>query len=162
METLSQQHQFMQRAIELSRLAGIEEHTGGAFGAVIVQADQIVGEGYNQVVEYNDPTCHAELQAIRDASNMLQTSNLTDCILFTSAYPCPMCLAGCYWAKISTIYYAVTMEDVAKYGHFPDQQLYQDICKPCNEQPATFIELLRSEALKVWQDYAKLYTIRTY
>src|SRR5689334_14865545 len=89
---------FLQKAIELSR-KGMEERKGGPFGCVIVRGDEIVGEGCNKVTSSNDPTAHAEVVAIRQACEKLGTFQLSDCEIFTSCEPCPMCLGAIYWAR---------------------------------------------------------------
>ena len=102
----------------------LTSNEGGPFGAVIVKDNVIVGTGHNQVLLNNDPTCHAEIQAIRNACQNLGTYDLTDCILYTSCYPCPMCLSATIWANIKTIYYGNTAEDADKIG-FRDDFMYQ-------------------------------------
>ncbi|MDZ4083855.1 MAG: nucleoside deaminase, partial [Bdellovibrionales bacterium] len=98
---------FMRRAIELSR-RNMQTGAGGPFGAVIVKDGKIVGEGWNKVTSINDPTAHAEVEAIRDACKNLSTFELKDCELYTSCEPCPMCLAATYWARIGAIYFGNT------------------------------------------------------
>lgn len=102
----------------------LETNEGGPFGAVIVKNGIVVGKGHNQVLVNNDPTCHAEIQAIRDACKNLGTYDLSGCILYTSCYPCPMCLSATIWANIKTIYYGNTAEDADKIG-FRDDFIYQ-------------------------------------
>ena len=102
----------------------LNSNEGGPFGAVIVKDSIIVGTGHNQVLLNNDPTCHAEIQAIRNACKNLGTYDLTDCILYTSCYPCPMCLSATIWANIKTIYYGNTAEDADKIG-FRDDFMYK-------------------------------------
>ena len=102
----------------------LTSNEGGPFGAVIVKDNVIVGTGHNQVLLNNDPTCHAEIQAIRNACQNSGTYDLTDCILYTSCYPCPMCLSATIWANIKTIYYGNTAEDADKIG-FRDDFMYQ-------------------------------------
>ena len=102
----------------------LNSNEGGPFGAVIVKDSIIVGTGHNQVLINNDPTCHAEIQAIRNACKNLGTYDLTDCILYTSCYPCPMCLSATIWANIKTIYYGNTAEDADKIG-FRDDFMYK-------------------------------------
>ena len=104
----------------------LTSNEGGPFGAVIVKDNVIVGTGHNQVLLNNDPTCHAEIQAIRNACQNLGTYDLTDCILYTSCYPCPMCLSATIWANIKTIYYGNTAEDADKIG-FRDDFMYQHL-----------------------------------
>ena len=72
----------------------LQTNEGGPFGAVVVKDDKIVGKGHNRVLINHDPTCHAEIEAIRDACKNLNTHDLTDCTLYTSCYPCPMCLSA--------------------------------------------------------------------
>jgi len=96
---------FMRRAIELAQ-SGVDNDQGGPFGCVVVKDGRIVGEGYNQVTSTNDPTAHAEIVAIRDACRRLKSFQLTDCTVYTSCEPCPMCLGAIYWARPAAIYFA--------------------------------------------------------
>lgn len=150
------EERFMYRAIELSRKAGIVEKTGGVFGAVIVKDREIVGEGYNQVLKTCDPTWHAEMQAIREASQKLQTPHLEGCVLYTSAECCPMCLAASYWAHIDKIFYASTTADALQYGEFDDIDILEEIKKPSAERKITAKEMMRSEATQVWQEFYRM------
>lgn len=147
---------FMKRAIELSRIASIEKKTGGVFGAVVVKDGEIVGEGYNQVLKTNDPTWHAEMQAIREASKKLGTPHLEGCILYTSAECCPMCLATAYWAHIKHIYRASTMEDALQYGNFDDIDILEQLREAPEDRRIKFTELMRPEAVKVWKEFAAM------
>src|SRR5580700_12071594 len=106
---------FMRRAIKLSALAGLEYGTGGPFGAVIVKDNKVLAEGMNRVIASRDPTWHGEMEAIRLACITLQSSKLTGCTLYTSAEPCPMCMATCYWAGIEQVFYGATVEDAFEY-----------------------------------------------
>lgn len=149
---------FMRRAIELSEIAGIKEKTGGVFGAVVVKDNQIIGEGYNQVLKQNDPTWHGEMQAIREACKKLGSPHLDGCVLYTSAQPCPMCLATAYWAHLDRIYYAAHIEDALRYGGFEDADFYQELAKNPEDRLIQCTELpsLRSEAVKIWKVYSKM------
>lgn len=144
----------MQRAIELSYRAGIELKTGGVFGAVVVKDNEIIGEGYNKVMLTNDPTCHAEIDAIRNAGKALGTPHLEGCILYTSAFCCPMCLCAAYWAHITEIYYAATVDDAAKYGNFKDVDYYEEIQKEIHQRQIKCTNIMREEAVKVWEEFA--------
>jgi len=150
------EERFMQRAIELSRKAGIREKTGGVFGAVIVKDGEIVGEGYNQVLKTHDPTWHAEMQAIREASQKLQTPHLEGCVLYTSAECCPMCLAASYWAHLDKIFYASTTADALKYGEFDDIDILDEIKKPPEKRKIIAKEMMRTEAVHVWQEFHQM------
>jgi guanine deaminase len=112
---------------------GMKRNEGGPFGAVIVRDGKIVGKGHNQVLKFNDPTCHAEMQAIRDACRKLGTYNLSGCTLYTSCYPCPMCMSAAIWADIKTVYYGNTAKDAAQIG-FRDDYIYRFIEKGCKDK----------------------------
>ena len=106
---------YMQSAIE-EAYEGITHQHGGPFGAVVVKDGKIIGQGHNQVLADNDPTCHGEVSAIRDACANLETYDLTGCELYTTGEPCPMCLFACMWANIDRVYYGCTIEDNALIG----------------------------------------------
>jgi guanine deaminase len=149
--TIEQQKAFMREAIELSR-KGSESGKGGPFGAVIVKDNQIVGRGYNQVTSTHDPTAHAEVMAIRNACQNLNTFHLPDCTIFTSCEPCPMCLGAIYWAKIKHIYYANTRKDAAAIG-FNDDFIYQEFNVPIENRKIPTEPFLREEANIVFQHW---------
>jgi tRNA(Arg) A34 adenosine deaminase TadA len=147
---------YMRRAIELSEIAGIKEKTGGVFGAVIVKDNNIIAQGYNQVLKHNDPTWHGEIQAIREACKKLKSPHLKGCVLYTSSAPCPMCMAAAYWAHVEHVYYAARIEDAAKYGGFADAAIYTELVKAPQERNIKCTEMahLREEAIKIWQAYS--------
>ena len=120
---------FMDRAIALAAKAGLGERSGGCFGAVIVKDNEIIAEGYNQVLTKHDPTCHAEVNVIRSACKYLNTHILDNCTLYTSSQPCPMCLCACAWARIPRVVYASTIEDAKEYGNFDDEKFYDQFSK---------------------------------
>ena len=148
--------EFMRRAIANSRKAGVEKHTGGAFGAVIVDSSgKIVGEGSNHVVANYDPTWHGEMEAIRNACGSLKVLKLDGCILFTSSEPCPMCLATAYWAGLDGIVFGAKVEDSKKYGGFDDDFIYEQFATPAEHRKIPEIMMLRDEAVEVWKEYAR-------
>lgn len=147
---------FMKRAIELSERASIKEKTGGVFGAVIVKDGKIIAEGYNQVMKHNDPTWHAEMQAIREACKKLGTPHLKGCVMYTSAECCPMCLATAYWAHLDHIYYGATTEDSLKYGDFADTDILAELRKDPQERRIKFSEMMRPEAVEIWKKFAAM------
>jgi len=114
---------YLERAVALAR-RNLETGDGGPFGAVIVLNQQIIGEGSNQVLRSHDPTAHAEIIAIRTASQALSRFHLTGATLYTSCEPCPMCLAAAHWAQIGRVVYAADRGDAAAIG-FQDADLYQ-------------------------------------
>lgn len=150
-----EKEEIMQRAVELS-IKGSSEGKGGPFGAVIVKNGVIVGEGYNQVTSTNDPTAHAEVVAIREACKNLGTFQLSDCELYTSCEPCPMCLGAIYWARPARVYYANTREDAANIG-FDDAFIYDEIPLPLSERKIEMIPLGREaaqKAFRLWSEKA--------
>lgn len=115
----------MQRAIDLA-LECVPANKGGPFGAVIVRAGAIVTEGWNEVTSTNDPTAHAEVVAIRRACAKFGTFHLSDCDIYASCEPCPMCLGAIYWARLRTLYYANSRQEAASIG-FDDEFIYRQM-----------------------------------
>ena len=144
---------FMRAAIKLAE-AGMRGDRGGPFGCVVVRRGKIVGRGDNRVTSTNDPTAHAEVTAIRDACATLQTFQLTDCELYTSCEPCPMCLAAIYWARIPTVFYGNTRADAAAIG-FDDAFIYQQIPLPPEQRTVAMQPLLHDEAKVAFSEWAK-------
>ncbi len=144
---------FMRRAIALGEQGALVEGTGGPFGAVIVKDGKIIAEGYNHVVAEKDPTWHGEMEAIRKACKVLNTFDLSGCVLYTSAEPCPMCAAACFWARLDRIFYAARCEDARQFGDFDDTAIYEDLQKPPSQRQIPHQELLREAALEVWERY---------
>ena len=114
---------FMEEAIKEAD-AGIRARDGGPFGTVIVKDGTIVGRGHNRVLLKHDPTCHGEMEAIRDACANLGTHDLSGCQLYTTAEPCPMCLGATLWANIRTVYYGCNRKDTDSIG-FRDDAFYE-------------------------------------
>src|SRR5579863_369776 len=107
--------EYIREAIELAR-RGVSAGLGGPFGCVIVRHGQVVGRGSNEVTSSNDPTAHAEIVAIRDACRQLGHYQLTDCVLYASCEPCPMCLGAIYWARPKRVVYAAPRGQAAAAG----------------------------------------------
>lgn len=147
-----QEEKFMRRAIELAQ-EGMEKGAGGPFGAVIVKDGEIIGEGYNQVTSTNDPTAHAEVVAIRQACQNLESFQLEDCAIYASCEPCPMCLGAIYWARPEKIFFAATREDAAEIG-FDDQFIYGEIGEDFVKRKISTVNFLREEGLDVFENWA--------
>lgn len=134
-------NKYMKVADELAR-DNLVTNVGGPFGAVVVKNGEIVGRGSNHVLANNDPTAHAEVTAIRDACKKLGTYDLTGCEIYTSCYPCPMCLSAIIWANIKKVYYGNTKEDAARIG-FRDDFIYSFLDKlSANETDDSTMELI--------------------
>jgi guanine deaminase len=145
--------EYMVRAIELSRITSMVESAGGVFGCVIVKDGRIIGEGANRVVAENDPTWHGEMEAIRKACKAEGTFKLDGATLYTSAEPCPMCMAAIYWAGIDKVFYASQIEDALEYGNFDDSHIYAEIRKPVSEREISIKQIMRPEAVEIWKMY---------
>ena len=142
----------MREAIKLAD-DGMRGGRGGPFGCVVVRRGEIVGRGNNRVTSTNDPTAHAEVTAIRAACTALKTFQLTDCELYTSCEPCPMCLSAIYWARIPTVFYGNTRTDAAAIG-FDDDFIYQQVPLPPEKRAIRMEPLLHTEALTTFQSWA--------
>ena len=126
---------------------------GGPFGAIVVKEGKIVGKGHNMVLKNNDPTCHAEIEAIREACRNLDTYDLAGCELYASSYPCPMCLGAIIWANIKKVYYANSAEDAGAIG-FRDEYIYDFIEGKCKDKQVLELDQLGSEeAIETFKRY---------
>lgn len=150
---MEEQKKFMQKAIDLAMI-NVDENNGGPFGAVVVKDNVVVGRGSNRVTSSNDPTAHAEIVAIRQACETLNTFNLEGCELYASCEPCPMCLGSIYWANISKLYYAATKDDAAK-SEFSDAHIYNEISLPKDQRKLPSSQLMREDALKVFNKWTE-------
>ena len=135
--------EFMRAAIRLSR-DKMRRGDGGPFGAVVVRDGKIIARGWNRVTSANDPTAHAEVNAIREACRKLKTFQLDDCELYASCEPCPMCLAAIYWAN--------TRRDAARIG-FDDDWIYREVGRTAGRRQIPARQLLRAEALKIFAEW---------
>ncbi len=141
--------EFLRRAIALAT-RNVLTATGGPFAAVVVREGKIIGEGVNSVTATNDPTAHAEVNAIRAAAKSLGTFSLAGCELYTSCEPCPMCLAAAYWARLDAVYYGASAADAARAG-FDDAFLYAELRKDPSQRKLHSSQLLADEA---WASFA--------
>ena len=144
--------QLMQRAILLSENS--VRHGGGPFGAVIAKDGVIVAEASNSVTIDQDPTAHAEVNAIRMATRALHTFDLKGCEIYTSCEPCPMCLGAIYWAHLDEIYYANHRKDAAAIG-FDDDFIYQELELKNEDRHKKMELLLPEEAKKAFEMWAE-------
>lgn len=152
--------EFMRLALHLAQehaLAG----EGGPFGAVVVRAGTVIAQGWNRVIRTHDPTAHAEMEAIREASRILGTPHLAGCEIYASCEPCPMCLAACYWARLERIYFAATRTQAADAG-FDDSLLYREIAAPMSDRQLPILPLLPEESHRPFEAWRALPGHRLY
>jgi guanine deaminase len=138
------------RAVEIAG-KGIETG-GGPFGAVIARGGKIISEAFNSVVIANDPTAHAEILAIREAAKLLNTHDLSDCTLYSSCEPCPMCLGAIYWAGIKTVVYGCDRNDAEEAG-FSDKLIYDEIILDPSDRKITFRRVHDTGAREVFRKW---------
>lgn len=125
---------FLREAIELARANGAKG--GRPFGAVVVRNGEVIATGVNEIFSTNDPTAHAELTAIRAASQVLGSPNLDGCAVYASGHPCPMCMAAMRLAGVKEVAYAYSNDDGAPYG-LSTAALYAELARPFAEQSMT-------------------------
>ena len=147
---MTDQEKYMQIAIDLSRKS--VKTGGGPFGAVIVKNGEIIAEASNSVTMENDPTGHAEINAIRKASKKLSNFDLSGCEIYSSCEPCPMCLGAIYWARLDSLHFANTKVDAAKIN-FDDQFIYDEIEKPYTERKLKTKQIMRDKAIAAFKDW---------
>lgn len=143
---------YIKKAVDMA-VENVKTNSGGPFGAIIVHQGKIIGVGRNQVTALNDPTAHAEVQAIRAACQYLQSFQLEDCDIYTSCEPCPMCLGAIYWARPRAVYYACTKADAAEIG-FDDQFIYDELNLPTDQRTIKLTQLFlpqRYAPFKAWE-----------
>jgi guanine deaminase len=141
---------FMRQAIALA-LENIR-NGGGPFAALVVKDGVVIAKGANRVTATNDPTAHAEIVAIREACKRLGAFQVDDCEIYTTCEPCPMCLGAIYWARPARVYYGGTAADAAAVG-FDDAFIYDELKLPSEERRIPMIELQRTEALAIFQQW---------
>lgn len=144
--------ELMRKAIQLS--VDNVNNGGGPFGAVIARDGEIVATGVNRVTASCDPTAHAEVSAIREAARQLGTFDLSDCEIYTSCEPCPMCLGAIYWARLKKMYFANTKTDAKNIG-FDDSFIYDEMALPAEKRRLSAEELMRNEAIKAFEMWAE-------
>ncbi len=141
----------MKMAIE-EAFRSLRQNSGGPFGVVIVSAGKVIVKGHNEVIKTNDPTAHAEIVAIRKASAKLKRFDLSDCEIYSSCEPCPMCFSAIHWAKMKKLYYGCTKEDAAKIG-FDDKFIYDVIKGTSKKKQVQITQIDREKCLKPFKQW---------
>ncbi len=150
-------NEYMKVAKELAD-SNLMSGDGGPFGACVVKEGKIIGRGWNQVLKNNDPTAHAEVMAIREACHTIQSYDLSGCELYTSCFPCPMCLGAIIWSNIKMVYYGNTKEDADEIG-FRDDIIYEYLEKLSHDQIDKSILNLqcmnREETIQTFEEFSQ-------
>jgi guanine deaminase len=147
---MSDEEALLERAAALAAQSVADG--GRPFGSIIVQGDTVVGEGVNRVEQTHDPTAHAELEAIRAACAALGTDDLSDCVLVSSAEPCPMCMAACYWARLSKVVYGAPRGEAAAIG-FDSAFVYEQLALPPDERRIPTLQRPSAAAVDALQQW---------
>ena len=147
-------NEFMSVAIQ-EALNGILNGHGGPFGAVIVKDGKIIGQGHNMVVKNNDPTCHGEISAIRDACKNLSTFDLKGAQIYTTGEPCPMCLGAILWSNIDKIYFGCTIKENEMIG-FRDDIFYKNLSISTKKMSDKLVQIDHDECLQLFNKYLSI------
>ena len=152
-------NEFMNVANELAQ-ENLITNAGGPFGACVVKDGQIIGKGSNHVLSEKDPTAHAEIMAIREACKNINSYDLSGCELYTTCYPCPMCLSAIIWSNIRKVYFGNTTDDASNIG-FRDEVIY-DYIKNSNGDILELESMDREETIKAFEEYSNKNDKTTY
>lgn len=147
-------NKFMERALELSQKALVDGH-GDPFGSILVKDGKIIGEGWNRTQILNDPSAHAEIDAIRDACKKMDKSELAGSVVYASAEPCPMCLSLIYLTGISKVYYCIPHSKIEKFNKdLSVEHIYAELSRPQSERSIPEEQISGESA----DEYLKRYT----
>ncbi len=144
---------FMQEAIQRA-VENVRSGRGGPFGAIVVKDGRVIATGTNLVTAANDPTAHAEVNAIREACRAMDAFQLTGCEIYTSCEPCPMCLGAIYWARLDRVYFAATAKDAAEAG-FDDSFIYEELKRPHRERRIPFEPMMREAGIEPFREWTQ-------
>ncbi|HWK40096.1 MAG TPA: nucleoside deaminase [Hyphomicrobium sp.] len=144
---------FMTMALEKMRQAGVVDKTGGPFGAVVVLNGEVLAVAGNSVMSDNDPSAHAEVNALRAACRKVGSPHLKGAIIYSSCEPCPMCFSTAYWARVAKIFYAASYADYADL--FDDANIAKDLTLPYEERQVAMQQIMRPDAQKVWDEFRR-------
>ncbi len=151
---MQSENDFMQLAIRLAT-ENVRSGVGGPFGAVVVRNGEIVATGVNRVTAENDPTAHAEVNAIREACKALGTFQVTWLRTLQQLRTCPMCLGAIYWVRLDSVYFGNTCHDAAEVG-FDDHFIYEELAVPRDQRKLPTVRLLPEQAIesfRAWQEH---------
>jgi guanine deaminase len=144
---------FMQEAIQRA-VENVRSGRGGPFGAIVAKDGRVIASGTNLVTTANDPTAHAEVNAIREACRALGAFQLPGCEIYTSCEPCPMCLGAIYWARLERVYFAATASDAAEAG-FDDSIIYEELKRLHGDRRIPFEPMMREAGLEPFREWVQ-------
>ncbi len=148
-------NKFMSRAIQAG-YRGVQRGHGGPFGACVVHKEKVIAVACNTVLKHQDPTCHAEINAIRAAAKKIGSFDLSGCDIYSTTEPCPMCFSAIHWAKIGKVYYGTDILDVKKRG-FNELSLSNQTLKRLGKSPVIIAPvMMKKECLELLRAWDKL------
>ena len=153
-------NKYMKMAIEEARY-GIHNGHGGPFGAVIIKDGAVIGKGHNRVLVNNDPTCHGEIEAIRDACKSVNSYDLSGTEIYVTGEPCPMCLGAILWANIAKIHYGCSIKENDMIG-FRDEKFYNDLSISTDRINDRIEQLDHKDCLELFNEYKSIKDKKTY
>ncbi|MCX6277222.1 MAG: nucleoside deaminase [Bacteroidetes bacterium] len=145
--------EYLNKAFE-EAFHSVRNNVGGPFGAVVVKDGRIIGKGGNRVSSTNDPTAHAEIVAIREACNAINSFDLSGSELYTTCEPCPMCLSAIYWANIKQVFFSSTRHQAAEIG-FKDNHIYEELSIQPEERKIPFIPVSHNLATQLFREWTE-------
>ncbi|MCG3203377.1 MAG: Guanine deaminase [Elusimicrobia bacterium] len=138
-------------------LQGLRKGWGGPFGAVVVYKEKILATACNTVLKHQDPTCHAEINALRQAARKRLSFSLEGCVVYSTTEPCPMCFSALHWARINRVVYSTVIKDVHKLG-FNELTISNQKMKQWGKSPLQLTRIKNAaceELLQVWKSLEK-------
>jgi guanine deaminase len=149
-----QDREYMAMALKQMRQAGLVDKTGGPFGAVVVLDGKILATAGNSVMRDNDPSAHAEINALREACRKVGNPHIDGAVLYSSCEPCPMCYSTAYWARVGKIFYAASWADYADL--FDDSDIGKEMSLPYEERQVALQQIMQPDAQKVWAEFRQM------
>jgi tRNA(Arg) A34 adenosine deaminase TadA len=153
-EVTDQDREYMAMALQHMREAGVLNKTGGPFGAVVVLDGKVLAVAGNSVMRDMDPSAHAEVNALREACRKVGSPHIDGAVMYSSCEPCPMCFSTAYWARLGKIFYGASYADYADL--FDDANIAKDLTLPYEQRQVAMQQIMRPEAVKVWEEFRKL------
>lgn len=148
---------WLRKTVRLA-VKNVRHYKAEPFAAIVVKNNSIVGQGANLVDERKDPTAHAEIEALREACQVLGTADLSGCILYASGEPCPMCMGAIYWSGIQAVYYAYSLADAAAVRLDYSTEIYRQLALPAHERSIHTVQIddlpVEQNPLQIWQAWA--------
>jgi len=157
---MSAHHKFLSLAVA-EAFQGIRKKEGGPFGTIIVKNKRILARAHNTVLKENNPTCHAEINAIRKAVRRKKSPFLKSCVVYSTTEPCPMCFSALHWAQVKTIVFSTSIKDVKKLG-FNELTIPIEKLKSIGRSSVNLLRIKHQDCYYLLHQWKKLPGQKTY